>query len=96
VDLFELRRSKRDLILRAAKTHGARKVRVFGSVARGNSSTVSDLLQVWVLHHLQIIGEAARVLSGEFRERYPNPVWSEATGLRHIVVHQILAVEASE
>ncbi|HEY3323075.1 MAG TPA: nucleotidyltransferase family protein [Planctomycetota bacterium] len=34
---------KRDEILRLAASHGARKVRVFGSVARGDSNAQSDI-----------------------------------------------------
>jgi uncharacterized protein with HEPN domain len=29
----------------------------------------NELVQTWVLHHLQIIGEAARLLSGECKSR---------------------------
>jgi uncharacterized protein len=43
VSLDELRRTKRHQILRAAKTFGARNVRVFGSLARGTDSTASDI-----------------------------------------------------
>jgi predicted nucleotidyltransferase len=41
--LEELRRSKRDAILQLARNHGARNVRVFGSVARGEHSASSDI-----------------------------------------------------
>jgi predicted nucleotidyltransferase len=41
--LDELRHSKRDEILRIANKHGARNVRVFGSLARGENSPSSDL-----------------------------------------------------
>ena len=41
--LDELRRSKRDEILRIAATHGASNVRVFGSLARGEGSPTSDI-----------------------------------------------------
>jgi predicted nucleotidyltransferase len=41
--LEELRRSKRDAILQLARKHGARNVRVFGSVARGEHSASSDI-----------------------------------------------------
>ena len=34
---------KRDEILRVAAKHGARKVRVFGSVARGEADETSDI-----------------------------------------------------
>lgn len=39
----ELLREKRDEILRIATRHGARNVRVFGSVARGEADEESDI-----------------------------------------------------
>lgn len=39
----ELLRSKRQEILRVATKHGARNVRVFGSVARGEADAKSDI-----------------------------------------------------
>jgi uncharacterized protein len=41
--LQELRLSKKEQILRIASSYGARNVRVFGSVARGESSPASDI-----------------------------------------------------
>ena len=41
--LEELRRTKRDQILRIAASHGAYNVRVFGSAARGDASPASDI-----------------------------------------------------
>ena len=41
--LEELRRSKRDAILQLARNHGARNVRIFGSLARGEHSASSDI-----------------------------------------------------
>jgi uncharacterized protein with HEPN domain len=55
-----------------------------------------EMLQVWVLHHLQIIGEAARCLSQEFRERYPDKVWAKAAGMRHILVHHYFEIDAEQ
>src|ERR1700674_3887143 len=43
VTLEELRREKRAAILAAARKHGAREIRVFGSVARGEATDQSDL-----------------------------------------------------
>lgn len=39
----EMLLAKRDDILRIAAAHGARNVRVFGSIARGDASESSDL-----------------------------------------------------
>jgi uncharacterized protein len=43
VTLEELRRTRRDQILRIAPRHGAHNVRVFGSAARGDGSSASDI-----------------------------------------------------
>jgi predicted nucleotidyltransferase len=43
VDMRELLTSKRDEILRIAQSHGARNVRIFGSVARGEAGDTSDV-----------------------------------------------------
>jgi predicted nucleotidyltransferase len=42
-DTFELLRAKREEIQRIASKHGARNIRVFGSVARGDARPDSDV-----------------------------------------------------
>ena len=46
-----------------------------------------ELLQVWFLRHLQIIGEAARGLPDDVRILAPEISWSEIIGMRNILVH---------
>ena len=46
-----------------------------------------ELLQVWFLRHLQIIGEAARALPGDVRALAPEIPWSQIVGMRNILVH---------
>jgi hypothetical protein len=43
IDTFEVIRAKREEIQRIAAMHGARNVRVFGSVARGQARPDSDV-----------------------------------------------------
>lgn len=43
MELIEILRKNRSAILRIAARHGARKVRVFGSVARGKATADSDI-----------------------------------------------------
>ena len=63
-------------------------------VARGRAAFEQDeLIQVWILRNLQIIGEAARGLSPAFRERYPDEVWTRAIGMRNILVHRYFAID---
>lgn len=52
-----------------------------------------ELLQVWVLYHLQIIGEAARTVSSYITQRYPQIPWTQIIGLRNRVVHEYFAID---
>ena len=52
-----------------------------------------ELIQSWILRHLQVIGEAARGLSPEFRQRYPDEIWTSAIGMRNILVHRYFAID---
>jgi uncharacterized protein with HEPN domain len=46
-----------------------------------------ELIQVWVVHHLQIIGEAASKISESLREKHPEVAWGGMIGMRHVLVH---------
>ena len=43
MSLIDLIRSRREDILRIAASHGARNIRVFGSIARGEANDESDV-----------------------------------------------------
>ena len=49
--------------------------------------------QVWVIHHLQIIGEAATKLSERLRAEYPEVPWDQLVGMRHVLVHGYFHVD---
>jgi uncharacterized protein with HEPN domain len=51
------------------------------------------MLQVWIIHHLQIIGEAVRGLSQEFRLSHPNIPWTDIVGMRNILVHHYFGID---
>jgi uncharacterized protein with HEPN domain len=49
--------------------------------ARGRAAFEADeMSQVWIIHHIQILGEAARALSQEFREKHPRTPWAAIVG----------------
>ena len=47
-----------------------------------------ELVQVWVVHHLQIIGEAANSLPHELTDLYPQVSWVQIIAFRNIIVHE--------
>jgi len=52
--------------------------------------------QVWIVHYIQIIGEAARALPGDLLARYPQIPWSLIIGMRHILVHDYFGIDLDE
>jgi uncharacterized protein with HEPN domain len=69
--------------------------RIQAETAGGKNAFDNDpKVQIWVLYHLQIIGEACRGLSESFRARFPDPVWRNAIGLRNILVHHYFEIDA--
>ena len=55
-----------------------------------------ELIQVWILHHIQIVGEAAANLSKPLRERYPDIPWPEIAAMRNVLVHQYFGIDIQE
>ena len=63
-------------------------------LARGKDAFEHDeLLQVWMLRQLQIIGEAVGPLPEEIRARAPEIPWSKIVGMRNILVHGYFAID---
>ena len=54
------------------------------------------LVQVWVVHHLEIVGEACRALSAELRDRHPEVPWSAIIGMRNLLVHDYFGLNLEE
>jgi uncharacterized protein with HEPN domain len=52
-----------------------------------------ELVQTWIIYHLQIIGEAARKLPVDFKEKYPEVPWAKIIGMRHILVHHYFGID---
>jgi uncharacterized protein with HEPN domain len=55
-----------------------------------------EMVQVWVIHHLQVIGEAARGVSQSLRERHPEVPWPEIIALRNILVHEYFGLNMQQ
>jgi hypothetical protein len=90
MSIRELLQSKREKILQIAARHGARKVRVFGSVARGEARRGSDIdFLVEMDEGRSLLDHAALILDLERLLKRPVDVASER-GLRPPVRKEIL------
>ena len=47
----------------------------------------NELVQTWVIHHLEIIGEAVRAIPQDFKDQHPEISWRQITGMRNVLVH---------
>jgi len=71
--------------------------RILAKTAQGREAFEADeMLQVWVLHHLHVIGETARCLSDDFRRQHADKAWGKAAGMRNILVHRYLEIDAGQ
>jgi len=52
--------------------------------------------QVWIIHHLQVIGEASNHLSDELTEQNPDIPWADIVGLRNILVHLYFGIDLTQ
>jgi uncharacterized protein with HEPN domain len=52
-----------------------------------------ELIQTWVIRHLQIIGEAARGIPPDVRAKAGGIPWPKITGMRHILVHDYFGID---
>ena len=55
-----------------------------------------ELVQTWIGHHLQIIGEAVRGLSEEVRSVHPDVPWAQIAAMRNILVHDYFGIDLEE
>lgn len=46
-----------------------------------------------VIRNLEVMGEAARSIPPEVRERYPSIEWRKVVGLRNILIHEYSGVD---
>ena len=55
-----------------------------------------ELIQSWIVRHLQNIGEAASKVSGEMQSAHPEIVWATIVAMRNIIVHEYFGIDRDE
>lgn len=54
------------------------------------------MLQVWVVHHIEIIGEAASLISKDLRDRYSAISWADIVSMRNLLIHQYFGIDLDQ
>jgi uncharacterized protein with HEPN domain len=52
-----------------------------------------ELVQAGVMRELEILGEATKRLSQQFRDRYPDIPWRKMAGMRDKLIHDYFGVD---
>ena len=71
--------------------------RCLEQATRGREVFEADpLVQVWMVHHLEILGEACKSISIDARARHPEVPWSAIVGMRNVLVHDYFGIDLAE
>lgn len=54
------------------------------------------MIQDAVIRNFEVLGEATKKLSTEFREKYSEVPWRRIAGLRDVLIHDYLRVDLNE
>jgi uncharacterized protein with HEPN domain len=55
-----------------------------------------ELVHIWMIHHIQIIGEAASKVTPNFRKTHQQVPWPQIIKMRHVLVHDYLGIDLAE
>jgi len=62
--------------------------------SRGRQAFVSDeLIQTYIVHNLQILGEAAAKVSANQQSQYVDLPWPKMVGMRNVLVHNYFNID---
>lgn len=67
--------------------------RIERHTAAGRSRLDDELVQVWVIHNLEVLGEAARGVSDTLRADHPGLPWRAMIGLRNVLAHGYFGID---
>lgn len=51
-----------------------------------------ELIQTWIIYHLQIIGEASRATSEVFKAKYPEVLWLKIADFSNLIIYEYFRV----
>jgi uncharacterized protein with HEPN domain len=55
-----------------------------------------ELIQIWIIHYIQIAGEAANQLSDSVMKNHLEIPWKGIIGMRNVLVHQYFGLDLNE
>lgn len=53
----------------------------------------NELYRTWIIHHIQIIGEAASKITQSFKDRHSEIPWVGIIAMRNVLVHHYFGID---
>ncbi|MFO8008385.1 MAG: DUF86 domain-containing protein [Candidatus Brocadiia bacterium] len=87
---------RRDLVKCEDMRIHAERARRFLGLRSLEEFLADEMAQDAVVRCVEVIGEAARLVSGDTRERAPEVPWALIIGMRHVLAHEYGTVDMEE
>lgn len=71
----------------------AQKIQGFVNTLSQQQFERSELHQSAVIRELQVIGEAARMISEQMKSAYPEIAWTIIAGMRNRIIHEYFRID---
>jgi uncharacterized protein with HEPN domain len=85
--------TRHDLLYLSDMVEAADAVATFVAGVSREAFVANDLLRTAVLKKLEIMGEASRAISDEFKATHPAVPWTLIKGLRNVAVHAYFRID---
>ncbi len=69
------------------------EIELYTSQANFNSFLENSMMRFACIKQIEIIGEAANLISQETRNKFSEIQWRQIIGLRHILVHEYFGID---
>lgn len=76
--------------------HAIEKVEEFLDGKSRDDMQFDSLLYYGVVKNIEIVGEAAYMLTEDFRNSHPATPWRQIIGMRHYIVHGYYSIDSNE
>ncbi|MCB9457400.1 MAG: DUF86 domain-containing protein [Anaerolineaceae bacterium] len=84
---------RRDETLLLDRLIAAQKIKTFANDLSWETFRESKLHQSAIIRELQVIGEAARLVTTEMKTLHPEIHWGEISGMRNRLIHEYFRVD---
>ena len=88
-----MREASKDIIRLEHIVQAIERIKRYTLGKRFDDLVKDDMMYYAVVKNIEIIGEAANLLTNEFKSEHPDTQWKLITGMRNYIVHEYYQVD---